>query len=267
MKRLIFGLAMLAMVVGTGPAEGAVKDISGTVPSYIWYHGCGPTALGMMVGYWDAQGFDNLIPGSNDWGTNNAAVKNVIASPRHISDYYGTTWSNTNDIPSAPSGPFDCLADFSGCSFDPMYPGWSYYHKQDDGLRDYALSVGYAAADMDTYQRSFSTLWDSFTTAIDLGQPVEFLVDSDGNGGTDHFVTAVGYDDTPGQERYACWDTWSHTLRWERFRSLSSSYDWGVYGGTFFSMTSDVPEPTTLAIWSLFGGLGLIAVRRRKRTA
>ena len=32
------------------------------VPSYKWYHGCGPTAAGMIIGYWDAHGYDNLIP-------------------------------------------------------------------------------------------------------------------------------------------------------------------------------------------------------------
>jgi hypothetical protein len=30
---------------------------------------------------------------------------------------------------------------------------------------------------------------------------------------------------------------------------------------------SPVPEPTTLAIWSMFGGLGMIATRRRRKQA
>ena len=46
-------------------------------------------------------------------------------------------------------------------------------------------------------------LWDSFTAAVDAGEPVELLVDTDANGTTDHFVTAIGYDDTPGALRYA----------------------------------------------------------------
>lgn len=253
MKRLVVGLLALAMTFGVGQAKGTTVDISATVPSYIWYKGCGPTALGMMAGYWDSQGFDSLIPGSSDWSTNQTAIENVIASPRHVSDYYGTTWSNTNDVPGAPTGPFDCLADFCGSSFDPMYPGWSYFHLQDDGLLDYAEYVGYAVDNMNAYQQSYyDSLWGSFMAAIDLGHPVELLVDSSGDGGTDHFVTAVGYDDTVGNERYACWDTWSHTLRWERFRPLSSSYDWGVYGGTFFSMTA-IPEPSSIIGWSIIG--------------
>ena len=57
------------------------------VPSYLWYNGCGPTAAGMIVGYWDAHGYDNLIPGSNDWAANTQAIKDMIASPGHIRDY------------------------------------------------------------------------------------------------------------------------------------------------------------------------------------
>lgn len=30
------------------------------VPGYVWRHGCGPTAVGMVAGYWDAKGCDNL---------------------------------------------------------------------------------------------------------------------------------------------------------------------------------------------------------------
>ncbi len=50
-----------------------------------------------------------------------------------------------------------------------------------------------------------------------------------------------------------------------------------VYGGlhaddiagiqALYSFTSDVPEPTTLAIWGIFGGLGIIAARRRRKVA
>ena len=34
-----------------------------------------------------------------------------------------------------------------------------------------------------------------------------------------------------------------------------------------YDYTAAVPEPTTLAIWSALGALGMIAARRRKRTA
>ena len=33
------------------------------VPSYLWHRGCGPTCLGMVVGYYDNLGYQDLIPG------------------------------------------------------------------------------------------------------------------------------------------------------------------------------------------------------------
>ena len=73
-------------------AMGGVQVIN-DVPSYEWYHGCGPTAAGMIIGYWDAHGYDNLITagdGTNSWATNQQAVKDMIASAGHIYDYVPT---------------------------------------------------------------------------------------------------------------------------------------------------------------------------------
>ncbi len=57
-----------------------------------------------------------------------------------------------------------------------------------------------------------------------------------------------------------------------------NSYMWFIGRGTDYeSLAIDnvllttpdaaVPEPTTLAIWGMFGGLGLVAARRRRRAA
>ncbi len=48
------------------------------VPSYLWRHGCGPTALGKVVGFFDSNGFEGLIPGSA-W-TQTEEVDQSIAS-------------------------------------------------------------------------------------------------------------------------------------------------------------------------------------------
>jgi len=176
-------------------AAGGNATVLADVPSYIWYHGCGPTAIGMIIGYWDAHGFGNLIPGSNDWDANRQAIKDAIASPGHIYDYVPTP-----DRVPTPEDPYhadDCIADFCGCSRNPLEHGWSCFSKQDDGFRDYAEYCGYAGSIAQNVY--YSSLWDSFVAAIDAGEPVEFLVDTDGSGGTDHFIAAIGYDDTPGQ--------------------------------------------------------------------
>jgi opacity protein-like surface antigen len=60
------------------PAPGGVQHVIPGAPEYNWRHGCGPTAVGMVVGYYDGQGYDDLIPG--DASTQTAAVDQAIAS-------------------------------------------------------------------------------------------------------------------------------------------------------------------------------------------
>ena len=68
--------------------------ISG-VPPYFWRHGCGPTAVGMVIGYYDGQGYDDLIPGCAF--TQTGDVDQAIASqgdasnPRHYEDAQGAS--------------------------------------------------------------------------------------------------------------------------------------------------------------------------------
>ena len=238
------------------PAGGAgVKLISG-VPCYFWYNGCGPTSSGMIIGYWDAHGYSNLIPGSNDWVANEQAVKDMIASPGHIRDYVPTR--NRTPTPEDPWHANDCVADWFQCSKNPDNYGWAYFSYADDSLRDYAIYRGYTTSAVYNLMYA-SSLWDTFTAAIDNNHPVEFLVDSDGNGSTDHFVAAVGYDNTPGAYRYACWDTWYATVRWCDYKALGGGA-WGVYGGTFFN---PAPEPASLMLL----GAGAFALLRRRRLA
>ncbi|MCP4658240.1 MAG: hypothetical protein GY856_22740 [bacterium] len=69
-----------------------------------------------------------------------------------------------------------------------------------------------------------------------------FLVDTDGDFNTDHFVTAIGYRDTNGYEEYACLDTWATTIRWERFREIAPGVGWGIYGVTYFQVAIMIPD-------------------------
>jgi hypothetical protein len=57
-----------------------------------------------------------------------------------------------------------------------------------------------------------------------------FLVDTDGNGDTDHFVPVIGYDDA-SPHKYACYTTWTSMpgIRWYNFQSVGNN--WGVWGG------------------------------------
>jgi hypothetical protein len=248
---------------GSGPTY----TISG-VPAYLWYNGCGPTSAGMIIGFWDAHGCDNLIPGSNSWSSNQTAVKAMIASPGHISDYslyngiddsnYASPYSDMSTLNPSAAHASNCVADFSQSSFSSRGNkfGWSYFSDQDNGLKGYATYKGYQST---TYQRSYAlNLWTETMSFLDAGKPVQFLVDSSGDGGTDHFVTVIGYDNTPGALRYECYNTWDTGVHWYNYGPLTNGTAWGVYGGTFFT---PVPEPGTLALLAI----GIVVLLMRKR--
>ncbi|MFB3890726.1 MAG: hypothetical protein ACE15C_01755 [Phycisphaerae bacterium] len=225
-------VVFLGATIVAGSACAAVTQLT-DVPAYIWYNGCGPTACGMIVGYWDAHGFPNLIAGSNSWDSNQTEVKAMIASPGHIRDYVPTP-----DRVATTADPYhadDCVADFMWCSRAPICDsyGYSWTSMQDNGLRDYAAYRGYHNA-TSYYRSSMDDLWQDFVASIDAGRPVEFTVDSNGDGDEDHFVTAIGYDDTSGAEKYACLNTWDRVVHWYAYRNVGMGSNWGVGYGTLF---------------------------------
>ena len=225
----------LAFVALSPSAARADVTLLGDVPSYEWYHGCGPAATGMIMGYWDARGFDDLIDGSNDWLANQQAVKEMIASPGHIRDYVPTP-----DRAASPNDPLhenDCVADFMGSSMDPAPYGVSYETWQYAGMAGYAASKGYTndGGEPVVY---FGGLWTLLAAEIDAGRPLEFFVDSTADGTPDHFVTAIGYDDTPGALRYACYNTYDHDVHWYDFAAPAVGLDYGVRLGVSFRLAA-----------------------------
>ncbi|HPB30643.1 MAG TPA: C39 family peptidase [Candidatus Sumerlaeota bacterium] len=252
-------------VKGTAPLTRADKLMTG-VPGYAWRHGCGPTAVGMVIGYHDGHGFPNLIPG--DAATQTAAVDQAIASedgpsnPQHYEDYclpMDNSGSNPSPLPdksAAPSGDehiSNSIADFMRTSWSSAgnYYGWSWSSDIGPSFAAYngALGTGYSVAYVNHYFSS-PAMWDVLNTEINNNRPMVFLVDTDGDGNTDHFVTVIGYRDSGGYQEYACLDTWApaDVVRWERFRPMASGSPWGIWGGTSFSIavSSSVRE------WDLY---------------
>ncbi|OPX21648.1 MAG: hypothetical protein B1H04_06310, partial [Planctomycetales bacterium 4484_123] len=213
---------------GAGGA-GVTKILN--VPEYIWYHGCAPTSGGMILGYWDTVAYPNYFPGDASTQTND--VNDRIASSGHIADYVPTP----DRTPPPPYHTDDCIADFMLTSRVPDRHGWSNFGNVDDGFIDYSDFVGYSAAH--SWNETYGDLtFGDLKAEIDAGRPMMFLVDSDGDGGTDHFVPIVGYRTDPSNQ-YGCHTTWNRApgeplVHWYDWQGKSNGHPWGIHGGTYF---------------------------------
>jgi len=243
---------LLALSSSIAKADLYVLD---EVPAYNWYHGCGPTAAGSIIGYWDLLGYPNLFDASG-WDdvrlTTN--VQDQISSPAHNAKY-----DPDPDVSALPVPPMTSIADWFQTSVNQPY-GWSYQSRADDAFEGYANYRGY---EFDSFDESWGAFtWADLVNEIDAGNPMMFLVDSNGDGGTDHFVPVFGYDDRGNDGLwYGIYDTWSEeeTIRWEMFRGMSGSWDWGVAYATY---VHPVPVPAAVLLGIL--GLGAVGIKLRK---
>ncbi|MBN1590169.1 MAG: tandem-95 repeat protein [Pirellulales bacterium] len=233
MKRYGMVLGLLGVLLSAGFSDGAPCTLS-NVPAYDWYHGCGPTAAASIIGYYDVHGCDDLFTASG-WSNVKltANVQDQISSPAHNAKYDPTPDDTSLPVPTKTS-----IADWFRTSVDPLGYGGSYQSYSDNALEDYAKYRGYSTANS-WYESYGNFTWTDLVDQIDAGRPMMFLVDSSGDGGTDHFVPVLGYDDRGADGLfYGFYTTWSEseTIRWERFRGMSSSYTWGVAYGTYFTI-------------------------------
>jgi hypothetical protein len=238
----------------TGPVPPPGTDMGSTeilrsqvviqgVPIYLWHHGCGPTAAGMVIGYWDSHGYSNLVPG--DVSEQNDAANAMMTNDNgntvcgaYFEDHY-----RDYSCPRDDSGPIqpdksetggahasDCLGDFMKTSWSSegnLY-GWSWFGDVYDaflGYIDYIEPNYQPVAGLSLFN-SFS--WDEYKAEIDSGRPMVLLVDTDGSNSTDHFVTAIGYDDSNMQ--YGILNTWDYDIHWYEWRGIGLFVPWGIYG-------------------------------------
>ena len=248
-------------VAGKLACSPAAVVISG-VPAYRWRYGCGPTAAGMVVGYWDGHGFDALVPG--DASTQTTAVNAMIATDgpaSHYTDYilpeddpddHAHPLPDKSEDPPGDEHPDNCVADYMKTSQSRYgnYYGWSWFSHVAPALRDYVKALeqsGYEVAVSSLLTGPWGLNWNSFCAEIDAGRPMVLLVDSDGDGETDHFATAVGYDIADGVREYACLNTWDTRIHWFEFAPMASGQSWGVCCGVTLRFTHLAPTPTRTA--------------------
>lgn len=230
------------------------------VPAYIWRHGCSPTSTAMILGYWDIMVYENLIDG--DASTQTEVIDQIIASggdasgsyppgqEQHYEDYslpkdsYGGDLLQDDYITAGRTPHVDnSLADFMGTSRSTswLFYGWTWVSEMKAGFDNFlSFHTNEHQGTSSVYLEFGAGLtWSVFTSEIDNGCPMIFIVDTIGNNSEDHAVAAIGYRDDMGYQEYACYSTWSGDIRWERFREPSHTYLWGVGGGFTYRLDGD----------------------------
>ncbi|HER00368.1 MAG TPA: hypothetical protein ENO22_13590 [candidate division Zixibacteria bacterium] len=235
----------LGIYMGSTEKSGSQVIIEG-VPAYLWRHGCGPTAAGMVIGYWDMHGRSQLVPG--DSYSQTSEVNAMMATDHGFASCAVTSYEDhyrSYSCPRDDSGPIqpdksetggahesDCLGDFmhTSWSLDGNRYGWSYFDMVDDAFINYADHIypDYQPVTAEKYFWDFS--WEEYKAEIDSARPIVLLVDTDGDSWTDHFVTAIGYDDA--KMEYACLNTWDTEVHWFDFQEIQPGAPWGIYGFT-----------------------------------
>lgn len=133
----------------------------GNTADYAWWYGCSPTSAGMMMGYYDRNGYNtktyaNLVPGgvaeSTTYSGSPLLVTSSIASSGHVSDFYSGGYLATGDDVVPPTHSFNCLADYMRTSMS-NYGG---YNNVNGSTTFYYFSDGSPTPVSDLYGAGFA---------------------------------------------------------------------------------------------------------------
>ncbi|MEW6267143.1 MAG: VPLPA-CTERM sorting domain-containing protein [Thermodesulfobacteriota bacterium] len=298
---LAFGVTASADTLDNGLAftkQGSPTTLSGA-PDYDWWYGCSPTSAGMMMAYYDINGYgglryNNLVQGGtaeastyySTFGNWEYLAQYAIASPGHVSDFYVGGYGASGDDTPNPSRQFNSLADFMGTSQDAIgnsNGSTTFFYYTDGskltaaqiesfglgdndgmyGLYEYFLYAGYAADLNSFYTQPTDNVGYTYGFTFQ-----DYVAEIDAGRVVmihveGHSMFGYGYDLASGS--IILYDTWSpgyHSMAW------GGSYaDMDLWGVTVFipsGGTAAVPVPA--AIW-LFGSglLGLAGLRKRQQ--
>ena len=156
--------------VSVGNSTKSNSIIISDIPIYLWHRGCGPTALGMIVGYYDLHGFDELFPDSSSMQTND--INMLIASDEHYTDYAVPLDNYPNLLPDISETGIphqdNSIADFmnTSMSLHGNFWGWSWSSDIGSAFEDYVnfRSPNYITSTSQEYYSNDS--WDKYKIEI-----------------------------------------------------------------------------------------------------
>jgi hypothetical protein len=222
--------------------------ISG-VPTYIWRHGCGPTSLGMVCGYYATHGFSALMPGNAS--TQTYEVNLAIASEEHYDDYAlpiddasSGLLDDKSVLPKEDRHPDNCIADFMGTSQSikgNLY-GWSLPSDIVPAWVNFISNTvpNYVGTGHEYPFTSFP--WDSLVDNVNRNRPMVFLVDVDADGVYDHYASIIGYQTNNDTNYYGCRNTWDTGIYWYPFEQMQEGVEWGVLSCFTFEIHATLPS-------------------------
>ncbi len=190
------------------------KLLSSTMPRAEYMYGCTPTALGMLLGYYDMNGFENLIEGDvsvdsrgsdgNIYNMNefDTALGRFIASTDYVERFFGTTAAEelpyafvgggtSSGISEVNISVWNCLADYIGTgqvwrNYSTDYGTWIHYNTTLQDILNTNLTTTVTADNVSrTYDWRFNTMLyglnlyvESRDYALDATETGTFAVDS-----------------------------------------------------------------------------------------
>jgi hypothetical protein len=246
------------------------SSILENVPDYKWYKGCSPTSAGMMMGYYDRNGYgglgyDDLVPGGTaELSTYPSQSEPYLANDAidSLGNYMHTTQSGATTFWFLTSGGKLTIEDFMVNENED---------RNGDGILDLEQSgmygIGqyieqyYAYEPNSLYNQytdnevSGGFSFDDFRTEINEGRVVMIHVDG-------HSMLGYGYDlETQTLFLHDTWTSGPHNMAWGGFYGGEE-----LFGVTCFTLTGGDPVPIPSPVWLLgFGLLALAGFTRRSR--